>query len=256
MFEYRVRLNLATTALIVTLGIAVSVITSTVVAARAYRSRGEQVNRQEQTIVVKGSTRKRIRSDRAVWQIRVEGENKQMQEAYKAVDASVQRVKAFLEQHGFSAAETGLGAIETTVHHVRTEKGQETREVASYTLSRTFFISTRDVDRVAQTAGQVTQLIQEGILVVSQAPEYYYSDSSALKLELMAAASKDARARAEEIARAAGCRLAGVRAATMGVIQITQPFSTEVSAEGIYDTSTIDKDAQAVVTITFQIEPT
>jgi len=256
MFEYRVRLNLATTAAIVMLGIGASVITSTVVAARAYRSRGDQIKRQEQTIVVKGSTRKRIRSDRAVWHIRVEGENKQMQEAYKQVDAAVQRVGTFLRAHGFTPEETGLGAIETTVHHVRTEKGQETREVASYTLSRTFFISTRDVDRVCRTAGQVTQLIQEGILVVSQAPEYYYSDPAALKLELLGAASRDARARAEEIARAAGCRLAGVRAASMGVLQITQPFSTEVSAEGIYDTSTIDKDAQAVVTVTFQIEPT
>lgn len=255
MNEYRVRLNLATTALIVVIGVAVSVITSTVVVARAYKVRGEQAVRQEETITVKGSARKRIRSDRAIWQIRVEGEHKQLQEAFKTLDAGVQRVRAFLEQQKFMPEEIGLGPIETNVHYVKTEKGQETREVASYTLARTYQIETKDVERVSQTAGKVTQLIQEGVLVISQPPEYHYSDPAVLKVELMGAASKDARTRAEEIARAAGCRLGQVRAATMGVLQITPPYNTETSAEGIVDTSTIEKDARAVVTATFQIEP-
>jgi len=36
----------------------------------------------------------------------------------------------------------------------------------------------------------------------------------------------------------------------VGVMQITRPESTDVSDEGIYDTSTIDKDVRAVVTLT------
>jgi len=253
MTDHRIHLNLATTAAILVVGIAVSAIVSTIVAARAYKLRGEQLTRNEKTIVVKGSARKRIRSDRAVWQIRVEGENKQMQEAFKILDSGVQRVRAFLEQHKFVAQEIGLGAIDTNVHYVTDQHGQATRDVASYTLSRTFFVTTGDVDRVMQAAGQVTQLIQDGVLVISQSPAYYYSDPSPLKVELMGVASKDARGRAEEIARSAGCKLGQVRAAYMGVLQITRPFSTDVSAEGIYDVSTIDKDAQAVVTVTFQI---
>lgn len=253
--EYRVRLNLATTAVIVALGIAVSVITSTVVAARAYRSRGEQVVRSEQTIIVKGSARKRIRSDRAVWNIRVQGEDRDLKAAFKTLDEGIQRVRAFLVQHKFTDEELGLGAIVTEVHYAHNDKGQETREISSYGLSRAFCVTSKDVDRVNQTAGQVTQLIQEGVLVISQPPEYYYTDPAPLKIELMGTASKDARARAEEIARNAGCRLGLLRAATMGVLQITQPLSTEVRAEGIYDTTTIDKDAQAVVTATFQISP-
>jgi uncharacterized protein len=253
MMEYHVRLNLVTTAVIVVLGIAVSLITSTVVASRAYKVRGEQLTRSEETIVVKGAARKRIRSDRAVWQIRVEGDNRQLQDAFKVLDSGIQRVRAFLEQHKFAPEEIGLGAIETTVYYTHDAKGQETREVASYTLARTFFVTTPDVNRVQQAAGQVTQLIQEGVLVISQPPAYYYSDPAVLKVELMGAASKDARARAEEISRSAGCVLGQVRAAQMGVLQITQPLSTEVSGAGIYDTSTIDKDAQAVVTVTFQI---
>jgi uncharacterized protein len=253
MNEYRIHLNLTTTVAVLVLGIAVSAIVSTFVAARAYKVRGEQLTRGEKTILVKGLARKRIGSDRAVWQIRVEGENKQIQEAFKTLESGIQRVQGFLQQHGFKPEEIGLGAIDTNVHYVMDQHGQPTRDVASYTLARTFFVSTGDVDRVLKAAGQVTQLIQEGVLVISQSPAYYYSDPSALKVELMGAASKDARSRAEEIARSAGCKLGQVRAATMGVLQITRPYCTDVSSEGIYDTSTIEKDAQAVVTVTFQI---
>lgn len=252
--EHRVHLNLATTAAIVTLGLAVSVVTSTVVASRAYESRAKNEYRNGQTLSAKGSTRKRIRSDRAVWSIGVKGEAKELKEAYATLSGGTKRVEEFLTKRGFAASEIVPGAINTISHFVRDAKGQETRQIDSYTLERWYTVASKDVDRVNQAAGEVTALIEEGILVISSAPGYYYTDLAKLRLELMAASSKDARARAEEIAKAAGCRVAEVVSAHMGVLQITQPFSTEVAEYGLYDTSTIDKDVQAVVTVCFRIE--
>ena len=51
-----------------------------------------------------------------------------------------------------------------------------------------------------------------------------------------------------------GCKVGDVRDARMGVIQITQPHSTDVRSYGIYDTRTIDKDVSVVMTITFRVE--
>jgi hypothetical protein len=45
-----------------------------------------------------------------------------------------------------------------------------------------------------------------------------------------------------------------VRDAKTGVFQITSRNSTDVSDWGIYDTSSIDKDITAVVSVTFGIE--
>lgn len=53
---------------------------------------------------------------------------------------------------------------------------------------------------------------------------------------------------------AAGCGVAEVQSVRMGVLQITRPYSTDASDYGVYDTSAIDKDVQAVVTATFRIE--
>ena len=40
----------------------------------------------------------------------------------------------------------------------------------------------------------------------------------------------------------------------MGVMQITRPNSTEVAGYGLYDTTTVEKDITAVVTVTFGVE--
>ncbi|HKQ48138.1 MAG TPA: SIMPL domain-containing protein [Phycisphaerae bacterium] len=253
--DYNIRFNFARTAAIVFAAAVVSVATSAVVASRAYVTRGEQAVRADQTIYVKGSTRKRIASNQAVWHIGVRGEHKELKEAYAILDVGIARIKKFLTDQGFKDAEISLEAINTTEFHARDAKGNETREITAYHLSRGFNVTSRDVQRIARAAGEVTQFIQEGVLVISCQPAYYYTGLPALKVDLMAEAAKDARDRADKIAGSAGCRVAEVRSAHMGVLQVTQPFSTDVSDEGTYDTETIEKDVQAVVTISFRIEP-
>ncbi|GJM26269.1 MAG: hypothetical protein DHS20C16_26840 [Phycisphaerae bacterium] len=257
--EYRVRIQFASAIVVsalvvIALGIAASFVTSTYIAADAYQGRNEFDHRQNQTITVKGSTRRRVRSDRAVWTIVVKGEGEDLKSAFEVLDSGIGRVRDFLDKNGFSPNQVGLGAISTTTKYARNAKGNRTDEVTGYRLERRFGVTTADVNLVARAAGKVTQLLKEGVFVISQAPEYTYTKLAPLKIDLMAAASSDARSRAEKIASSTECNLGELRDARMGVLQITAPDSTEVSSYGMYDTYTIDKDVRAVVTATFGIE--
>ncbi len=252
--EYRVRIQFATAIVVIALGIAASFVTSTYIAAEAYEGRNKFDHRQNQTITVKGSTRHRVRSDRAVWTIVVKGEGEDLQSAFEVLDSGVERVRSFLTSNGFTRSQVGLGAISTTTKYARDSKGNRTDEVTGYRLERRFGIRTSDVNLVARAAGKVTQLLKEGVFVISQSPEYTYTELAPLKIELMAKASSDARDRAEKIAASTKSKLGELRDARMGVLQITAPDSTDVSSYGIYDTYTIEKDVRAVVTATFGIE--
>lgn len=251
--DHHIKLHATTVVIVIALGLTVSLVTSTVVASRAYAGRAEQTASEHRTIDVKGSTRKHIRSDQAVWSISVIGRGAALTDAFAILDDGVRRVKQFLTDMDFSDAEVGVSAIDTTEHFARDAKGNLTRDITEYTLQRRFTITTADVDRVSRTAGRVTQLIENGVHVLSYSPEYYFTELAQLKIDLMAAASADARERAEKIAESTGCRLGELRDARMGVLQITRPHSTEVSSYGIYDTGTIDKDVRAVVSATFGI---
>lgn len=252
--EYHVRFGVTSTLVVVFIGIGISVITSTTVAARAYRARGEVPLKHDQTLTVKGSARHRVRSDRAVWRIQLWGEARELATAYGVLETGVERVSAFLRSEGFKPEEIELSAIQTIKHFVRDEKGNDTRQILEYSLHREAVVTTVDVERVLTASSRVTALIQDGVQVISDVPAYYYSDLPKLKVELLEAASKDARARADAIARHVGGRVAEVRSASMGVLQITQPYSTETSYEGMFDTTTIEKDVTGVVTVTFRIE--
>ena len=251
--EHRIRLNLLGTAIVLSLGAVISLITSVAVASRAYNRQVEITAEQTQDINVKGYARTRVVSDMAVWMIDVSGEAPTLADAFEFVEHSTQQVQQFLDEHGFEPADVLLSSISTDAHHVRDAEGNELRRVEAYTLHRRFTVTTTDVLRVAGAAGQVTQLLRDGVHVRSSQPEYTYTKVGDVKITILGAAAADARQRADEIAARAGCAVTDVREARMGVMQITRPNSTRVSSYGIYDTSTIEKDVSVVVTATFGI---
>ena len=252
--EHRIHFkSLLSAAIVLSLGAVISLVTSVAVASRAYNRRVEINSVQQQEISVKGYARTCVVSDLAVWSIRVAGEGPTLIDAFEQVDQSTQCVQQFLDKHGFEQSTIRLSAISTEAHHERDKDGNELRNVVAYTLQRSFTITTSDVNRVAGAAGEVTQLLREGVYVQSAPAEYTYTKVGDVKIAILGEASADARQRADEIAVKAGCRVTDVRDAQMGVIQITQPNSTEVRSYGIYDTSTIEKDVAVVVTVTFGI---
>jgi uncharacterized protein len=79
------------------------------------------------------------------------------------------------------------------------------------------------------------------------------SRRSDAKLDALAAATEDARRRAEILVKGLGGKLGSMRSTSLGVYQITPRDSTDVSDYGINDTSSREKDVNAVVTATFAV---
>uniref|UniRef100_A0A7C4GDL3 SIMPL domain-containing protein n=1 Tax=candidate division WOR-3 bacterium TaxID=2052148 RepID=A0A7C4GDL3_UNCW3 len=123
--------------------------------------------------------------------------------------------------------------------------------VTGYTLSQNFDVVSSDVATITKLALNPDQLYEKGVALQNSNLEYYLSNLPAIKKELIAEATRDARARAEAIAKNSGARLGRIGSARAGVFQITEPFSTEVTDYGIYSTSTRDKHVTITVTATF-----
>jgi uncharacterized protein len=252
--EHTVRVKLLGTAAVLALGIGASIVTSTIVVSRSIEQRSKIQARGAQSIGVKGSARQRVVSDMGVWDISVSGDAPTLQQAYAVLEDGVTRVQKYLGEAGFAPGEVELSAIDTETHYKRDAKGEPTREVGGYTLKRMFTIATPSVQRVQKAAGDVTTLLKEGVRVSSAQPKYSYAKLADLKVQILGDAAKDARTRAEEIVKNTGGRIGAVKDVQMGVMQITRPNSTDVAGYGLYDTTTIEKDITAVVTVTFGVE--
>lgn len=208
----------------------------------------------DEAITVTGSAKKRITSDLVVWSAGVSAQAPALTDAYKQLSDSVPRIKQYLLSKGIPEDQMTVSSISTTQLHGKDGDGNETSEITSYSLSQQIEVRSSDVAKIAQIAREATELINQGILIESAAPKYYYTQIGDLKIEMLGEAAKDAKERAERIASSTGNSIGSVRSAKMGVLQITAADSTDVSDYGVYDTSTIEKDMTAVVNVSFAVD--
>ncbi len=232
------------------LALAIGLVVSSIVLGWFYSNK----KTGDEAVAVTGSAKKRIKSDLVVWSAGVSYQASQLADAYRQLSENVPRIKQYLIGKGIAENQITISAISSTTLHGRDANGNETSEITGYSLRQEVEVRSNDVDRIAQIAREATELINQGILLESAPPRYYYTQLGDLKIEMLGEAANDAKLRAEKIAASTGNKIGTVRSARMGVLQITAADSTEVSDSGINDTSTIDKDMTAVVNISFAVE--
>ena len=230
--------------------LAVAIVLASIVGAWAYT----HAKNGEQTITVTGSARKRIKSDLVIWRAGVSYQASQLSEAYKALTDNVPKVKQYLISKGVQENQITISSISSTTLHEKNSDGEETSEITGYSLRQEVEVRSNDVDKVEKLAREATELINQGILLESNPPEYLYTKLGDLKIEMLAEAAKDAKVRAQQIASSTGSSIGSVRTARMGVMQITPADSNDVSDSGMNDTSSLDKDITAVVNVGFAVD--
>jgi hypothetical protein len=214
----------------------------------------ERVKASQQTITVTGSARKQITSDLIIWRGYVAYQASDLQQAYADLKGGMAKLKAYLIEKGIPADQIVETSISTQALHPVGEQGMELSEIAGYRLQQGVEIRSSDVDRITRISRESTELINQGVALESQQPQYLYTKLGDLKVEMQAEAAKDAKERAERISQAVGSKTGKLRSARMGVLQITPAFSNEVSDYGINDQSSLQKDITAVTTLEFEVE--
>lgn len=206
--------------------------------------------RAQNTIRVTGYATKRFESDILKWSItitRLTGLNN--------INSGYQQVKNDLEFVVTELKKIGIKDDEITVQTVSNSQ-QYNRDgmISGYTVRQTLFVISGNLSALEKLARNPDFIYAKGIILESSYMEYNYSKIGDLKKELLAQATQDAIARAEEIARSAKAKLGKMTQARQGVFQITEPNSTDVSNYGIYSTATKIKDITVTVSATFVVK--
>ena len=224
-----------------------------VISALAGASALRDIKRANDEVTVTGSARRPIRSDLLIWRASVTSQKPSLPPAYQELKAYTDRIRSYLRAQGVPDSVVTIRSIETAAIPEVLEGGRETGRILGYRLTKSFEIRSGDVDGVTRLSQRATELINEGIPLVSPPPEYLYTRLADERVRMLAEATEDARARAEVIAKSAGSEIGPVRDARMGVFQITPRHSTEVSDYGINDVTSLEKDITAVVKVTFAV---
>jgi hypothetical protein len=202
------------------------------------------------TISVTGSARKPISSDLVRWSLTVSHEAPTAAAAARHLRGEVRAVRTFLQNRGIPAEAISTEVVSSNEQVV--PLGHHRRKI-SYRVSQGLDVSTRKLDVVERAATTVGALIAQGIDVSAGSPAYISTELTRAKLAALAAATADALSRAEILVKGLGGKLGPMRRTQLGVYQITPRDSTEVSDYGINDTTSREKDVNAVVTATFAV---
>ena len=202
------------------------------------------------TITITGSARKPITSDLVQWELEVKGAaTTEVAAAYEARTAGISLVK-FLRHTGIAPKDIAPEVVQSEVVTTRIDK-KHTR--TTYVVSQGYSVSSRQIDVVAGAATRLGTLLEQGVDVSAQPLAYISTNLQAAKLDALAAATAEARQRAEILVKGLGGHLGRMRASSLGVYQITPRNSTEISDYGVNDTSSRLKDVTAVVSATFAV---
>jgi hypothetical protein len=232
------------------LSLAVALIVAAIIGYGAIDS----AKRSGDTITATGSAKKSITSDIIIWRGSTSSRKPTMQEAYSEVKRYSERVKAYFREQGIPDSVVSFQGVNTNEIQEILPGGHRTGRIVAYQISQSFNVQSGDVERITKLSSDASELINDGIPISSNPPEFIYSGLASVRVGLLAEAAQDARRRAETIAQAVGSNIGVVRSARMGVFQITPRNSTMVSDYGINDTSSREKDVTAVVSVTFAVD--
>jgi hypothetical protein len=203
----------------------------------------------DSSVKVVGAATRRIDSDIVKWRLTLSrtSELANLAAGYKQLRSDLQTLLTLLREKNLSADDISIQPI--TTERVYGPQGQ----TSTYNIQQGLFVVTANIAAIEDLAHNPSALLEKGVVFQNSNLEYLNTKLSEIKMGLLSEATKDARNRAEEIAKNSGASLGPVTSLQAGVFQINEPYSNEVSDYGMYNTQTKTKDITVTVRASFQI---
>ena len=205
-------------------------------------------------LTVTGSARKEVTADTVLWRTAITRNvgYAGLKAGYAQMATDLTEVKNFLKAN--NVADEAITVQPITMNEDWSNNGPVAQEAKRYTLTQSIEIKSADVNGITALAQKASDLINKGVLFQSQGLEYYYTQLADLRVSMLGEAIADAKARAQNMAKAGGQRVGSLQSATSGVVQVLSRGSVDVSDYGSYDTSKIQKDVMVTVRATFGVK--
>lgn len=208
-------------------------------------------------IAVTGSGSEDFTSDLIVWEGTFSQMNLELQTAYERLNQDKETVREYLISKGVEEDNFIFNSVQTIEQtEPQYQNGNYVGDIfKGFELRQTVKIESKDVPMVEQVAREITELLQKGVQLNSTPPRYYYTKLSDLKIQMISAATEDARLRAERIAENSGSDLGSLRSADLGVFQIIgQNSGEDFTWGGAYNTNDKKKTASVTMRLEFEID--
>ena len=201
-------------------------------------------------VTVKGVAERQVQADLALWPLRVVAAGNDLALAQANVSRSLTRIRAFLSRNGIDTAGAELQEVQVTDAYANSFRPGDAP--LRYVVRQTLMVRSDAPATVLAASQRVGELVGEGVVLSSQeygpsGPTFLFTHLNDVKPGMIAEATANARAAAEQFAKDSRTSLRGIRQANQGVFVILP----RDQASGISEESQVNKVVRVVSTVEY-----
>ena len=199
----------------------------------------------DRSVTVRGLAEKDVMADLATWTIAYSSSAGDMASAQAGVDQDTAAIRAFFKELGFPDDALQPAGVNVTTY---SQDGYVT-----FTVRQRMTLRTNDIARAQRAVRRQFDLVRRGVLLEEgSGMAYTFTRLNDIKPDMVAAATKDARAAAEQFAKDSDTGVGGIKQATQGYFEITgRDGDSGEGGWGVADTPY--KRVRVVTTIDFYL---
>lgn len=198
----------------------------------------------DRSVTVRGLAERDVLADLATWTIAYSASAGDLATAQASVDQDTSAIRAFFKELGFPddvLQPTGVNVTSFTQDGITT-----------FTVRQRMTLRTTDIARAQRAVRRQFDLVRRGVLLEEgSGMAYTFTRLNDIKPAMVAAATRDARAAAEQFAKDSDTGVGGIKQATQGYFEITGRDGDSGGGWGVADTPY--KRVRVVTTIDFYL---
>jgi hypothetical protein len=197
----------------------------------------------ERVVTVKGLAEREVAADTAIWPIRFNAADDELEALYATLERQGALVTRFLTEAGFASEEI-TQSPPAIVDRRAQGYGNPTAQDLRYAGNVTVTVYTREVERVRQAMRGLTALGKQGIAIAGQdygvRTEFLYTALNDIKPAMIEEATRNAREVATKFAQDSESRLGKIRKASQGLFSIQDRDSNTPHIKKVRVVSTVE----------------
>jgi len=192
---------------------------------------------RDREVTVRGLAEREVSANKVTWPITYNIAGNDLTAIYDNVNRNNKIIVDFLTSNGISRDDISINPPDT--YDATTNRYSSDSFHYKYALSSTVTVTTSNVAKVRELLNRQAELLKEGIAFSNSYINYQYTDLNKIKPEMIAEATKNARAAADQFAADSKSKVGKIKTASQGQFSIDDSDSSTPYIKKVRVVSTI-----------------
>lgn len=210
----------------------------------------KNARRADRSVTVRGLAERDVVADIATWNIAYTSVGHQLETVQGKIDRDAETIRAFLKGYGFADDEMTTTGVSVNQYIDNSPHVAPDRRT-NINIRQTMQLRTQKVEAAQKAHAAMSELVRRGVVLEGNGMPVVYSFTklNSIKPDMIAAATKDARAGAEQFAKDSDSSVGGIKQASQGYFSILPR-----DGENMHENSSPYQKVRVVTTIDFYLE--